>query len=106
VTSTELSRLIVRWTDALTLAEVTANPFLRVGKEWDLHDWQAEEIPEGLRFQHLDALGRTIASVIVVPPESADESAPPRAVCVEADRSDVFPERIPQIAVERTLQTA
>lgn len=70
----ELARLVQTWSDALTIAEVMATPFLRVGKEWDFHDWQSVEISEGLEFRQFQD-GQTTATVTVLPPESAAEAA-------------------------------
>jgi hypothetical protein len=70
----ELSRLVTTWPDALTLAEVVSNPFLRVGERWDLHDWQAVETPSGLQFEHIDDQGRVLEAVLLIEPDVETES--------------------------------
>jgi hypothetical protein len=73
----------VNWADALTLAEIMANRFLNVGKEWDLHDWQAEEFPEGLRFWRINPDYGTVTTIVVRAPENGEESAPPPVIRIE-----------------------
>lgn len=62
----ELVRIIDTWTDALNVAEVVGSPFLRVGADWDLSDWQATELADGLRFQRLDGAGDVTEEVVVL----------------------------------------
>jgi hypothetical protein len=59
----ELARLVNTWADALTLAELVDNPFLRVTGQWDLHDWRTLEAPDGLRFQRVEAGGHVVEEV-------------------------------------------
>ena len=75
--------MVQTWTDALTVAEVVANPFLRVGERWDFHDWESEETIDGIQFRHLDH-GQVTATVFVAPPEEGRNG--PGALCsVAAD---------------------
>jgi hypothetical protein len=88
----DLVRLVDNWSDALTVAEVVGSPFLRVTDEWDLHDWEAVDVPNGVRFQRLGDEGRVAEAVVVrvegepgrkrVQPASSGESVPTWLVSV------------------------
>jgi hypothetical protein len=75
----ELMGMVQTWADALTVAEVVANPFLRVGERWDFHDWESEETIDGIQFRRLDR-GRVTATILVRPPDGASNDGPTRIV--------------------------
>jgi len=83
----ELAGMVSDWSDALTLAEVVTSPFLRVTEKWDLHDWEAVDLPGGLLFRHTDAPGHVMESVMMVEPEGRD-TAVPLVVVSDASQSD------------------
>jgi hypothetical protein len=62
----ELARLMDTWSDALNVAELLGSPFLRVTRDWDLRDWQAVDLPDGIRFQRFDTHGRITEAVVVM----------------------------------------
>ncbi len=62
----ELVRIMDTWSDALNVAEVVGSPFLRVTESWDLHDWQAVDLPDGVKFQHLGAAGDVTEEIVIV----------------------------------------
>jgi hypothetical protein len=62
----ELARMIDSWSDALNVAEVIDNPFLRVGDRWDLHDWQTRDLGDGIHFQRHGVDGRIAEEVAVI----------------------------------------
>jgi len=62
----ELARMVDNWSDALNMAEVVANPFLRVTDRWDLHDWQSLDVDDGLRFERCSPTGQVLEAVEVV----------------------------------------
>jgi hypothetical protein len=67
----ELARLIDHWTDAMLLAELVQSPHLNVGDSWDLRDWEASDVPNGIRFQRRDAQGNVLEAVEAInAPES------------------------------------
>lgn len=67
----ELARLIDHWTDVMLLAELVQNPHLNVGDSWDLRDWEARDVPNGIRFQRHDAEGIVLEAVEAInAPES------------------------------------
>jgi len=65
MTAEQLVGMLDSWSDALNLMEVVDNPFLRVTRRWDLHDWRAVDVPEGILFQRRDCDGDVIAEVVV-----------------------------------------
>lgn len=76
MTARELTQMVNDWSDALTVAEVVNSPFLRVTDKWDLHDWEALDVPGGLLFRHVDRPGHISEEVMLVEPEGADAMAP------------------------------
>lgn len=62
----ELARLIDHWADAMMLAELVQSPYLNVGDSWDLRDWEASDVPNGIRFQRRDAQGHILEAVEAV----------------------------------------
>ena len=62
----ELARMMDTWSDALNVAEVVESHFLRLTDQWDLHDWQAVELPDGLRFHRIGDCGAITEAVMVV----------------------------------------
>src|SRR4029079_14111302 len=68
----ELARLIEHWTDAMLLAELVQSPFLSVGDTWDLRDWEARDVPNGIRFQRHDAEGRVLEAVEAINAPASD----------------------------------
>lgn len=66
MTAVELVRMLDTWSDALNVAEVVASPFLRVTDRWDLHDWQAVDLPDGVKFQHLGGQGDVTEEIVVI----------------------------------------
>jgi hypothetical protein len=79
--------MVQTWFDAQTLAEMLENPFLRMNIDWDLHGWEAEEMPAALKFRHVAEDGRTTVSILVFHPEYADEFAPAHLLVVDGDVS-------------------
>jgi hypothetical protein len=71
----ELVRILDTWTDAMNVAELVGSPFLRVSETWDLQDWQAIDLPDGLKFQHVGREGAVTEEVVVV------GEAPQKEVC-------------------------
>jgi hypothetical protein len=65
MTAEQLVGMLESWSDALNLMEVVGSPFLRVTSRWDLHDWQASDVPDGILFQRRDGAGDVIAEVMV-----------------------------------------
>jgi hypothetical protein len=76
MTARELAQMVNDWSDALTVAEVVNSPFLRVTEKWDLHDWEAVDVPGGLLFRHLDRPGHVSEEVRLTEPDGADSLAP------------------------------
>ena len=76
MSASELARFVHTWPDALTVSEVVSNPLLRVGKDWDLSDWEAVDLPDGMKFQHRDGTGHVMEIVMVYP---VDEPHGPEA---------------------------
>lgn len=72
----ELVRLVRTWGDAQTVAEVVANPMLRVGDAWDLHDWEIADTPDGLQFRHMNDHGCVMETVVMAPAEVGTEAEP------------------------------
>jgi hypothetical protein len=75
MTARELAHMVHDWSDALTVAEVVNSPFLRVTDQWDLHDWEAVDVPGGLLFRHVERTGHVSEEVMLVEPDGAN-SAP------------------------------
>jgi hypothetical protein len=80
MTARELAQMVRDWSDALIVAEVVNSPFLRVTDQWDLHDWEAVDVPGGLLFRHHDRPGHISEEVMLTEPEDAAARAPVVAV--------------------------
>jgi len=97
----ELARMMDTWSDALNVAEVVESPFLRLTDQWDLHDWQAVDLPDGLAFHRVSDHGAVTEAVMVVHgPGTVSERYPIQAavptwlVRVRTDVAPLWPEAI------------
>jgi hypothetical protein len=65
MTAEQLAHMMDSWSDALNLMELVGSRFLRVTDRWDLHEWQAVDLPDGIHFQRRDASGELVEEVVV-----------------------------------------
>src|SRR5262245_16547432 len=97
MTAEQLARMLDTWSDALNVAELVENPLLRVGKRWDLHDWQVEDVAEGIRLRRLSPAAAVLGEVLVVSaPQKQGRIGPARVnAAVPTSMILVGPEQCP-----------
>jgi hypothetical protein len=62
----ELILLLKSMSAAREVSEAVQRRELQAAHGWDLHRWQAEAVPEAVRFTHLDRRGRPDTAVLCV----------------------------------------